>query len=269
MISVLSDRLREERARVKDAWLTRLRAHPGCGPRDRLDDLGQVADDLLDVLADALPSAREGIASPGCRDVVKEFALLGGWLASRGATPTLMSTLVPALGGALSACGIGAAPDQSLDRLLEGLRDTVAELFCRSLADAAQAREEALLARSTPIVTLPGDVATLLVVGRPPRHVLAELLGRLLLTVARTGAEVVWVDLGHGGKLSPEALGLIPGLAEHPAMTRRTILVTVPDDDQREALAPQLAPLLTFVLLSQWSEGLAWLQRRDRARPPA
>lgn len=264
MISSLSDRIRQERARVAGQWMALLQAHPGCGSRDRLEDLAQVAGDLLDVLAEAVPHAADGIASPGCRELVKEFAHLGGWLASRGATPTLMAALVPALGQALSAAGVlPAESSPALVRLLDGLRDTVAELFCRSLADAAQSREETLLTRHTPVVTLPGNVAALLVVGRPSRLVLAELLGRLVLAVARSGAEVLWIDLAHAGPLGAEALDLIPGLAEHRGVTRRTVLVTAPDDDQRAALAPRLAGHPSFVLLEQWSQGLAWLDARS------
>jgi len=126
------------------------------------------------------------------------------------------------------------------------------------------------LTRHTPIVALPGDVLALLVVGRPSRLALSELLGRLLLTVARTGAEVVWIDLGHADALEPDALDLIPDLASHRGLSRRTVLVTAPDDALRQTMETRLAPHPNFVLLEHWASGLAWLEARSRAEsaPP-
>jgi hypothetical protein len=261
MRSPYADRLQADTAAVVDAWIRGLRTDPACRPGERIDDLEELAPDLLGTLAAALENQATGPSSDAAREVVKEFAHLGGWLASRGATPTLMARLVPTLSEAVAVPPGMADPALAVWRsLLDGLAVAVAETYCGSLRSVALSREASLLEDSTPLITLPGGVPVLLVIGSPSRHVLSLLLARLLMEVACHGADVVWIDLSKATRLPDLALELLPDFAREKHILRRHLLITAVHEAQREHLAAGLNDLPNVQLLASWKDGLAWLE---------
>ncbi len=199
--------LRRDPSGLVAVWLAALRADPTCRPPEALDEFESLCPPLIESLAEACGAGPANLAADHFRDVVRDFSFVGGRLESRGSSPSLlvrlMATLTDCLEPALESPGL-----RRTWRVLEvGFSAVMLETYCLG----ALARERAVLGevleKHTPIIRLHGDVPALLVVGSPSRQALSILLGRLLLEVARMGADVLLVDFTNAQPLQRSVLG--------------------------------------------------------------
>ncbi|MFH2007549.1 MAG: hypothetical protein ABI333_13270 [bacterium] len=253
--------IRREPEAVARDWMAILRSDPTCRPAALLDELEPRTVSVLEALALGLEGGPLVLAADHFRAAVREFSFIGGWFASQGASPSLVSRYSTALGEALAQRLVEDPWHLRQWRTLElGFTAVMTETYCLSLR--AQEREQLheMLERCTPIVRLPGGVPALLVVGAPSRQVLSQLLGRLLLAVARFGADVLLVDFSNARELDDEVLGVIKELLEHRKLQARNVLVTALSKAQQRALRRRLGDGENVRFFDSWAEGLVVLE---------
>lgn len=260
---VLASILGRDPTALAIAWVAALRRDPTCRPPEVLDELEAVGPRLLEGLAEACAAGPPDLAADHYRSAVRDFSFLGGQLASRGASPTLVSRL----GAALTECvalELDPVELQGSWRVLEvGLGAIVLETYCLGLQAKERARLEEVLEKHTPVIRLPGDVPALLVVGSPSRQILSMLLGRLLLEVARMGADVLLVDFTHAQPLNRSVLGVIEELLDHRKLQQRQVVVAALDRAELRELRARLGPRDNVRFCDSWAEGLALVLDAD------
>jgi anti-anti-sigma regulatory factor len=239
------------------AWVQGLRLDPTCRPVEVLDELEALGPPLLEALADALGCGPPLLAADHFRAVVRELSLVGGQLASRGASPSVLARLLPGLTDCLVAEVSAAGLEPAWRSLTVGLGAVVLETYCLGLIARERAVLSELLERHTPIVRLPGDVPALIVVGSPSRQTLSMLLGRLLLEVARMGADVLLVDFSNAPSLDRAVLGVIEELLDHRKLQDRQVVVTALEREVQRELRTRLEAWDNVTFCETWAEGLA------------
>ncbi len=260
--AALSKILGRDPATLVTLWVGALRRDPTCGPPEVLDDLSDLAPPLIDALAEACAAGPVDLAADHFRAAVRDFSFLGGRLASMGARPTLLARLTPALTDCLTP-QLDSSMTASAWRVLEvGLASIMLETFCLGLVARERVVLDEVLEKHTPVIRLPGDVPALLVVGSPSRQSLSMLLGRLLLDVARMGADQLLVDFTHAQPLKHEVLGVMEELLEHRKLQQREVVVTALDRAELRELQTRLGPRDNVLFLDSWFEGVALVTRQ-------
>jgi len=255
--TVLAEILVRDPARLVGQWVALLRADPTCRPPEVLDELESLGFPLLETLAEACSEGPVDLSADHFRAAVRDFSLVGGQLASRGASPTLVVRLTPALSDCL-APELDTPELRAAWRILEvGVAAILLETYCLGLQAKERAVLEDVLEKHTPIIRLPGNVPALLVVGSPSRQSLSMLMGRLLLEVARMGSDVLIVDFTNARSLQRSVLGVIEELLEHRKLQQRQVVVTALDRDGLRELRARLGPRDNVRFCESWGEGLA------------
>lgn len=255
-VSVLSEILAHAPTQLVAVWGDALRADPTCWPPEAIDELESLAPALLESLVEACGGGPVDLAADHFRDVVRDFAFLGGRLESKRASPSLLVRLMATLTDCLEA-DLQPPDLWRTWRVIEvGFTAILLETYCLGL----QARERAALAevleKHTPIIRLQGDVPALLVVGSPSRQALSILLGRLLLEVARMGSDVLLVDFTNAQPLRRSVLGVIEELLDHRKLQQRQVLVTALATSELRELRSRLGPRDNVRFYDSWGEGL-------------
>ncbi len=245
---------REPRQRVA-GWMAALRAESTCRPPEAVDVFGDLCLPLLESLTEACGAGPPELAADHFRTVVRDFAFAGGRLESAGASPSLLGRLMPTLTDCLDS-ELNTHGLRSTWRVIEvGMSAVMLETYCLGL----RARERAVLAevleKHTPIIRLPGDVPALIVVGSPSRQALSILLGRLLLEVARMGADVLLVDFTNAQPLQRTVLGVIEELLDHRKLQQRQVVVTALRRSELRELRARLGPRENVRFCDSWAEG--------------
>ncbi len=256
-VIVLAEILAHVPTQLVSVWVDGLHADPTCRPSEAIDELESVAPALLESLAEACGDGSADLAADHFRDVVRDFAFLGGRLESKGASPSLLVRLMATLTDCLEP-DLHTPDLRRTWRVLEvGFSAIMLETYCLGL----QARERAVLAevleKHTPIIRLQGDVPALIVVGSPSRQALSILLGRLLLEVARMGSDVLLVDFTNAQPLRRSVLGVIEELLDHRKLQQRQVLVTALATPELRELRARLGPRDNVRFYDSWGEGLA------------
>lgn len=238
-------------------WVAALRKDPTCRPTEVLDELESLGPPLIETLAEACGGGAADLAADHFRAAVRGFSFVGGQLESKGASPSLLAHLAATLTDCL-APELDTPDLRAVWRVLEvGLAAIMLETYCLGLQARDRAVLEEVLEKHTPIIRLPGDVPALLVVGSPSRQILSMLLGRLLLEVARMGADVLLVDFTNAQPLQRSVLGVIEELLEHRKLQQRQVVVTALARSELRELRTRLGPRDNVSFCDSWTEGLA------------
>ena len=245
-------------------WVEVLCSDPVCQTQEVLVALEGRLSPVLMALSEALESAEPHLAAPGFRSVVRELAFLGGWLAGQGASASLAARLITAFTDSVSGLWGADILHWRPWRALEiGLTAVVVETYCLNIRAAQRDRRLEMLERCTPILRLPNDIPALLVVGNPSRQVLSALLGRLLMEVARLGAELLLVDFSNARDLEDDALDVIGELLEHRKLQQREVCVSGLKHDQVRRLKRELGARQNVRYCEDWVEALEIARKKD------
>jgi hypothetical protein len=257
--AVLAAILARDPPTLAAAWVAALRTDPTCRPPELLDELEALGPPLIEALAEACSAGPTDLAADHFRAAVRDFSFLGGQLASKGASPSLLARLTAALTDCL-APDLDTPDLRAAWRILEvGLGAVMLEIYCLGLQAREHAVLEEVLEKHTPIIKLPGDVPALLVVGSPSRQILSMLLGRLLLEVARMGSDVLLVDFTNAQPLHWSVLGVIEELLEHRKLQQREVVVTALGRSEQREIRARLGPRDNVRFYESWAEGLSLL----------
>lgn len=249
--------LATEPTRVLRLWMDSLRSNPTCLPTELVEELEVRSVAVLEALALALAEGEPDPSADSFRPAVRELSFVGGWLAGRGASPSLASHYLPGLGCVLRATQPGGAAGWEGWLFLEcALSALVMETYCRSLKAEATQRVQGMLERCTPLVRLPGNTPALLVVGSPSREVLSALGGRVLVEAVRLGAGRVVVDLTHAAPLGDSAMEVLGDLATHRRMQGRLLVFSGVPTEMRRALGRLVGHLEGVLLADTFEEVL-------------
>jgi hypothetical protein len=255
--SELSVILARDPFRLVAAWVAALHADPTCWPPEAVDELEFLGPPLLESLAEACAAGPADLAADHFRAAVRDFSFVGGRLESMRASPSLLVRLMAALSDCLDPELHSGDLRRTWRPLEVGLSAIMLETYCLGV----RARERAVLAevleKHTPIIRLPGDVPALIVVGSPNRQALSILLGRLLLEVARMGADILLVDFTNAQPLQRSVLGVIEELLDHRKLQQRQVLVTALASSELRELRVRLGPRDNVRFCDSWAEGLS------------
>jgi hypothetical protein len=257
--AVIAQILTEDPPQLVANWMDLLRADPTCWPPEVMDELEALGTPLIETLAEACREGSVDLSADHFRAAVRDFSFVGGQLASKGASPSVLARLTPSLTDCL-APALDSPALQATWRMLEvGLSAIMTETYCIGLQAKDRAVLEEVLEKHTPIIRLPGDVPALLVVGSPSRQSLSILMGRLLLEVARMGADVLFVDFTNAQPLDRAVLGVIEELLEHRKLQQRQVVVTSLRETELRELRTRLGPRDNVRFCDSWGEGLSLL----------
>jgi len=255
--AALAEILARDPPNLVTRWMAGLREDPTCGPPEVLDELESLGPPLIETLAQACGEGAANLAADHFRAAVRDFSFAGGHLASKGASPSLLSHLTAALTDCL-APELDSPELRAVWRVLEvGLGAVMVETYCLGLQARDRAVLEEVLEKHTPIIRLPGDVPALLVVGSPSRQILSILLGRLLLEVARMGADVLLVDFTNAQPLQRSVLDVIEELLDHRKLQQRQVVVTALARAELREVRTRLGPRDNVSFCETWAEGLS------------
>ncbi len=229
--AVLAEQLKLP-AVVLEAWMDAFAAStlrmPGAIERE---SMAATVEPIVDALASVVALDRAGRApvnlrfTPGSlelREVEKAVSFAAALMGADGFTGFDLGALLFALRDVLVQSLVEPARTE-----LQGYMEWLAVLAADSLATG---REQALLERmahelddGTPLLMITNELPAVLFVGRPNQSVVANIFGRLLLMVVRTGAKAVIIDVrGMASRLDPAFAEPLERFLSHPRVGSRT-----------------------------------------------
>lgn len=153
----------------------------------------------------------EDSASFEHREVVQLIASMSHALAEAGVTAATAGALVTALGRACEEAGAGG---EFLGALLP-LASVAGEAYVSARASKMRREELERLARTTPVLSLPGGVIMVAACGSPDRQAADEIVDRCLRRIlsSATSAPLVVLDLSHLETEEPGVVASLMGLS--------------------------------------------------------
>jgi hypothetical protein len=203
--------LAERRDELARAWLAHHLAALALPEEEGpVVEVHQRAPALLEALERGLRSGKgERFGSFDFREAVQIIALMARALAQADLFPATAGALVPALGRALERAGTA-----DMGALTTPLAASAAESYTTTCLLALEARHQALLARSTPVLLLSDDLLLVAPVADPDQATAAAIVDRVSQEILqmKTSTPRVILDLSYLAQPTPEVLGIFRAL---------------------------------------------------------
>lgn len=227
--------LLESPTSVLDSWIAAFIASPMRMPRAvDVESLRATLEPITDALANVVAPDRSGRRPatlhfvPGghaLRDLEKAVSFASAHLVVDGLSVFDVGALLFGLRDTLCAPLEGSSRDE-MQRYMEWLVVLAADALATGREQAAVERWHNQLDEGTPLVMITPELPAALFVCEPNRRVISSVLGRLLLTVVRTGSKAAIIDIrGMSGRPKPSFYESLESFVGHARIANRIKLL--------------------------------------------
>lgn len=230
----LAAAMRAEPEELRRAWIEAYDRSPMRLPGAiRPVEVTATVDHLFRSLAELLGRSGEEaplVLTPGSselREIEQAAAFLGANLGSTRASGFDVAALLLSLRDVLCPLTSGQETEE-LGGFIEWLAVVATESFSTARARAVMERHREQLEEGTPVVHIVPELPAALLVGAPERAVIDAVLARLLLSVVRTGAGALIIDVsGLSDPVAPAILEPLGRFLDHRKVRGRTQILVV------------------------------------------